>query len=225
MKIFLDSGSVDEVKKALSIGILDGVTTNPSLVAKEGRDFETVVSEIGNLFDKAGKDDECTVSAECVTETSSEMIQEAHQLVTFHKRVIVKVPMTPDGMTAVQTLSKEGIRTNVTLCFSAAQALLAAKAGATYISPFIGRIDDMNQVGMDLISEIRTIYDNYDFPTKLLAASVRLARQVVDVALLGADIVTIPYKVYEQLYQHPLTDVGLKKFLTDWNSYQAKKTK
>lgn len=221
MKLFLDTGSVEEVKKALDIGILDGVTTNPTHIAKEGRDFETVIREIGDLFDSHGKSDEATVSAEVVSTNVKEMSEEALKLAKFHKRVIVKIPMTPEGMTAVTALSKEGIRTNVTLCFSASQALLAAKAGATYISPFIGRLDDIGQVGLDLIAEIRAIYDNYEFDTQLLAASIRSERQVTEVALLGADIVTIPYAIYEQLFKHTLTDTGLERFLSDWKKFQA----
>lgn len=225
MKIFLDTGSVDEIKKALDTGVLDGVTTNPSHIAKVGGNFENTIREIGELFNMYNKPEDSTVSAEVVTLTASEMVEEAKRLAKFHPRVIVKIPMTVEGIKAVTQLSGLGIRTNVTLCFSPTQALLAAKAGATYISPFIGRLDDLNQDGLGLVAEIRTIYDNYDFKTLVLAASIRTARQVGEVALLGADIVTIPYAIYEQLYKHPLTDIGLKKFLDDWEKFQATKGK
>lgn len=225
MKIFLDTGSVDEIKKALDTGVLDGVTTNPSHIAKIGKNFESTIREIGELFNMYSKPEDSTVSAEVVTLTAAEMIEEAKRLAKFHPRVIVKIPLTVEGIKAVSQLSALGIRTNVTLCFSLSQALLAAKAGATYISPFIGRLDDLNQDGLGLIAEIRTVYDNYDFKTLILAASIRTARQVGEVALMGADIVTIPYTIYEQLYKHPLTDIGLKKFLDDWEKFQATQKK
>jgi len=225
MKIFLDTGSVEEIKKALDIGVIDGVTTNPSHIAKAGNNFEETITEIGELFNMYSKPEDNTVSAEVVTLTASEMVEEAKRLVKFHSRVIVKIPLTVDGIKAVTQLSELGIRTNVTLCFSLSQALLAAKAGATYISPFIGRLDDLNQDGLGLIAEIRTMYDNYEFKTQILAASIRTARQVGEVALMGADIVTIPYAIYEQLYKHPLTDIGLKKFLDDWEKFEETQKK
>lgn len=220
MKIFLDTGSLEEIKSAFATGILDGVTTNPTLIAKEGKDFESVIGEIGTLFDSDPYNKDGVVNAEVVSTDSAQMVAEAKRLSALHKRVVVKIPMIQSGIRAVRELSALGIRTNVTLCFSATQALLAAKAGATFVSPFIGRIDDINQRGLDLIDEMRTMYDNYGFETEILAASIRSARQVVEVALLGADVVTVPYKVFEQLFLHPLTDSGLKKFLSDWEGYQ-----
>lgn len=212
MEIFIDTANIDEIKTANDWGIIDGVTTNPSLVAKEkdkGKDFKTIVKEICEIVHG-------DISAEVVAVKYDEMLHEARTLAKIHKSVVVKIPLTPDGLKAVKTLAKEGIRSNVTLCFSANQALLAAKAGAYIISPFVGRLDDIGQDGVELVEEIRQIYDNYDFKTKILFASVRHADHVKQAALIGADIATCPFKVIEQLYRHPLTDSGLKQFLDDW---------
>ncbi|MBT4941660.1 MAG: fructose-6-phosphate aldolase [Candidatus Magasanikbacteria bacterium] len=221
MKIFIDSGSIDEIKKAAASGVIDGVTTNPSLIAKEGKDFKTVIKTIGELFDtEHSAHCECPVSAEVVSIAAKEMIVEAKKIAKIHKKVVVKIPLIPEGIKAVKELSGLGIKTNVTLCFTAAQALLAAKAGATYVSPFIGRLNDIDQRGLDLIREIKQIFTNYDIKTQILAASIRSPRQVVEIALIGADVVTIPYKVFEKLFNHPLTDKGLKQFLADWDQYK-----
>ncbi len=210
MEIFIDTANIDEIRQANDWGILDGVTTNPSLVAKEkGKDFKTIVREICEIVHG-------DVSAEVVAVKYEDILHEARILAKIHKNIVVKIPLTPDGLKAVKALAKESIRSNVTLCFSANQALLAAKAGAYIISPFVGRLDDIGQSGVELIEEIRQIYDNYDFKTKILFASVRHADHVKQAALLGADIATIPFKVLEQLYKHPLTDAGLKQFLDDW---------
>ena len=212
MEIFIDTANIDEIRQVNDWGILDGVTTNPSLVAKEkdkGKDFKTIVREICEIVDG-------DVSAEVVATKYDYILHEARALAKIHKNVVVKIPLIPDGVKAVKTLAKEGVRVNVTLCFSANQALLAAKAGAYIISPFVGRLDDIGQDGVELVEEIRQIYDNYDFKTKILFASVRHPDHVKQAALLGADIATCPFKVIEQLYRHPLTDVGLKQFLDDW---------
>ncbi len=212
MEIFIDTANIEEIKTANEWGIIDGVTTNPSLVAKEkdkGKDFKAIVKEICEIVHG-------DISAEVVAVKYDEMLHEARTLAKIHKNVVVKIPLTPDGLKAVKTLAKEGIRSNVTLCFSANQALLAAKAGAYIISPFVGRLDDIGQDGVELVEEIRQIYDNYDFKTKILFASVRHADHVKQAALIGADIATVPFKVIEQLYRHPLTDAGLKQFLDDW---------
>ena len=209
MKLFLDTASVDEIRRMWSIGILDGVTTNPTLVAKEGRKFETVLAEICALGVPS-------VSAEVVATDAPGMVAEGRRLRALHPAIYVKVPMTPAGLQATKTLAGEGTRVNMTLVFSANQALLAAKVGAAYVSPFIGRLDDQGQVGMDLIREIVTIYGNYDFPTEVLVASVRHPVHVLEAAKIGADIATMPYAVMEKLAQHPLTDLGLARFLKDW---------
>lgn len=208
MKFFLDSASLVELKKALEWGVIDGVTTNPSLIAREGVPVEEQVRRICDLIDG-------DVSAEVVSASSREMLEEGRRLAKIHKNVVVKVPMIEEGIKAVSMLSKEGIRTNVTLCFSAAQALLAAKAGASMISPFIGRIDDLGWPGMDLIRDIVTIYRNYSYKTQILAASIRGTLDVVDAAKAGAHIGTMPYKVLEQMFHHPLTEKGLAQFLED----------
>ena len=213
MKIFLDTADVDEIREAASIGILDGVTTNPSLVAKEGRDFFTVLREIVSIVHGP-------ISAEVTATDRDGMLREAHELAAIHPNIVIKVPLTLAGLQACKVLRSKDVRVNVTLCFSASQALLAAKAGATYISPFVGRLDDVSQDGMELIGQIRTIYDNYGFETEILAASIRHPLHVVQAALAGADVATIPYKVVTQLLQHPLTDVGLEKFLADWRKHQ-----
>jgi transaldolase len=208
MKFFIDTGDVGEIREAHAMGLVDGVTTNPSLVAKTGRKYKDVVVEICELINGP-------ISAEVLTTTYDEMMAEAREWHKVHKNVVVKLPLIPDGLKAVKTCAQEGIRTNVTLCFSPNQALLAAKAGASYISPFIGRLDDISETGMELIEKIVTIYNNYNYETEVLVASVRNPTHVVDAAMLGADICTIPLSVMLQLVKHPLTDVGLKKFVED----------
>jgi transaldolase len=209
MKLFLDTASVKEIREMWEVGILDGVTTNPTLVAKEGRLFEDVLHEICDLGVPS-------VSAEVVGTDTATMLAEGRHLAKLHPSIYVKVPMTPAGLTATKVLRKEGTRVNMTLVFSAAQALLAAKVGASYVSPFIGRLDDQGQDGMSLIAEIKEIYQNYGFPTEILVASIRHPMHVVDSARLGADIATMPYAVMEKLAKHPLTDLGLARFLADW---------
>jgi transaldolase len=211
MKIFLDTANVKEIREAHSWGILDGVTTNPSLVAKEGRDFVQVVKEIAQITSGP-------VSAEVVGTEAEAMVREGRELARIAKNVIIKIPMIKEGLKAIRTLSSEGIRINTTLIFSPSQALLAAKAGASYVSPFIGRLDDISHVGMDVIRDIRIIFDNYDYPCEILAASIRHPVHVVEAAKAGADVATIPYGVLEALVRHPLTDIGLQKFLKDWES-------
>lgn len=209
MKIFIDTASVKEIKEAISLGVIDGVTTNPTLMAKEGRNSQQVLKEICALVNGP-------VSAEVIALESVAMVEEARQLVKLAKNIVIKIPLTKEGLKAVKILSAEGIKTNVTLCFSAAQALLVAKAGATYVSPFIGRLDDLAQEGMDLIAQIKRIYVNYDFKTQIIVASVRNPMHVVKSAEIGADIATVPFLVIEQLIKHPLTDIGIKRFLEDY---------
>jgi transaldolase len=209
MKFFIDTANIDEIKKAKELGMVDGVTTNPSLVAKEGRDFRELLEEICSIVDGP-------VSAEVVSLKAEGMLKEARDLAGIADNIVVKVPLIEEGLKAARVLSKEGIKTNVTLCFSPVQALMAAKAGATYVSPFVGRLDDISQVGMELVDQIVTIYDNYGYETEVIVASVRNPTHVLDAALMGADIATIPYKVISQLIKHPLTDIGLEKFLADW---------
>ena len=209
MKFFIDTANIEEIKKANDLGLLDGVTTNPSLVAKEGREFRGLIEEICDLVDGP-------VSAEVVSTEKKGMIEEARDLSTIADNIVVKIPLIADGLKAVNVLSEEGIQTNVTLCFSPIQALMAAKAGASYISPFVGRLDDLSQVGMELVEQITTIYENYGYDTEIIVASVRNPLHVLDAAMMGADIATIPYKVMEQLIKHPMTDIGLEKFLSDW---------
>ena len=209
MKLFIDTADVNEIREAQAMGLLDGVTTNPSLIAKSGRRFEDVIKEICDIVDGP-------ISAETITLTAAEIMVEARHLAKLHDNIVVKIPLIAEGLKAVKTCAAEGIKTNVTLCFSANQALLAAKAGATYISPFVGRLDDVTQVGMDLIRDIRVIYDNYGFDTQILVASVRSPIHVLESALAGADVAPIPFSVIQQLVKHPLTDIGLKKFLDDW---------
>lgn len=208
MEFFIDTADVAEIKNAHELGILDGVTTNPSLVAKTGKPFKQVIREICSIV-------EGPVSAEVVAIEKDAILKEGRELAKLAKNVVVKVPLIAEGLKAVKVFSAEGIKTNVTLCFSANQALLAAKAGATYISPFVGRLDDISTDGMDLIEEIRTIYDNYDFSTKILVASIRHPIHLKQAAMTGADVATIPYSVFPQLVKHPLTDSGLEKFLAD----------
>ncbi len=209
MKFFVDTANVDEIRELVPTALVDGVTTNPSLVMKSGRDFREVVAEICGLVDGP-------VSAEVTALEAEQMIVEGKSLAAIAGNVTVKLPLTIDGLIACKALTSEGIKTNVTLCFSANQALLAAKAGATFISPFIGRLDDIGLDGMDLIREIRLIYDNYDFRTEILAASIRTVNHVKDAALAGADVATVPPGIIKSLVKHPLTDKGLEAFLSDW---------
>lgn len=208
MKIFIDSADIDEIREAAAMGVLDGCTTNPSLLAKVGRKIEVAIPEICDVVDGP-------VSAEVVATEYQAMLKEGRFLANLHKNVVVKVPITLDGLKAVKTLKKEGIRTNVTLCFSATQAMLAARAGAAFISPFLGRLDDVAQDGMNLVEQIVTIYDHYDFETEVLAASIRSPLHVVQAAMIGAHCATMPIGVIRLLLRHPLTDAGLEKFLSD----------
>lgn len=214
MKFFIDTADLDEIKEARDLGVLDGVTTNPSLCAKIGvADFEGHIAKICNLVDG-------DVSAEVVSTEYDEIVTEARHLAKIADNVVVKIPLIKDGIKAIKTVTDEGIKVNCTLCFSATQAMLAAKAGATYISPFIGRIDDISSDGMQLIEDVVNIYDNYDYETEVLAASIRHPMHVLESARLGADVATMPLSVIEQLLDHPLTDRGLEKFLSDWDSLQ-----
>jgi len=215
MKFFLDTASVKEIQEAASLGLLDGVTTNPSLVAKEGRVFREVLIEICNIVDGP-------ISAEVVSLEADAMVKEGRELAKIHKNIVVKVPLIAEGLKATKRLAAEGIRVNVTLCFSPTQALLAAKAGAWCVSPFIGRLDDISSNGMELIRQIVTIYKNYDFKTFVLVASVRHPQHVVEAALAGGHICTMPFAIFQQMVKHPLTDIGLKKFLADWDSQNKK---
>ncbi|HLF14510.1 MAG TPA: fructose-6-phosphate aldolase [Bacteroidota bacterium] len=209
MKIFIDTANLDEIRSAAAMGILDGVTTNPSLVAKEGMEFKDLLKEICAIV-------QGDISAEVIATDVAGMLKEGRDLAKIHDNIVVKVPLTGDGLRAVKTLKAEGIRTNVTLCFSPNQALLAAKAGAYIVSPFVGRLDDISEDGMELIQKILTIYWNYQFETQVLVASIRHPLHVVDSATMGAHIATMPYKVLTQLLKHPLTDIGLERFLADW---------
>jgi transaldolase len=211
MKFFLDTANIDEIKDAVSMGMVDGVTTNPSLIAKEGRVFETVIKEICEIVDGP-------ISAEVISTDAAGMIREARELAKIHKNIVVKIPMLVDGLKAVRQLTEEGIKTNVTLVFSPLQALMAAKAGATYVSPFIGRLDDLSQDGMQLVEQIVEIYNNYAYDTEIIVASVRNPLHVLESALIGADIATIPYDVLRKLASHPMTDKGLAAFLKDWEN-------
>ena len=215
MKFFLDTANVKEIQEAASWGLLDGVTTNPSLVAKEGRSFKEMLIEICNIVDGP-------ISAEVVSLEADAMVKEGKDLAKIHKNIVVKVPLIAEGLKATKRLATEGIKVNVTLCFSPTQALLAAKAGAWCVSPFIGRIDDISSNGMELIRQILTIYRNYDYKTQVLVASVRHPQHVVEAALAGGHICTMPFSIFQQMVKHPLTDSGLKKFLADWEA-QAKK--
>lgn len=215
MKFYLDTASVKEIQEAASLGLLDGVTTNPSLVAKEGRVFREVLVEICNIVDGP-------VSAEVVSIEADAMVKEGKELAKIHKNVVVKVPLIAEGLKATKRLSAEGIKVNVTLCFSPTQAILAAKAGAWCVSPFIGRLDDISSNGMELIRQILQIYRNYDFKTYVLVASVRHPQHVVEAALAGGHICTMPFAIFQQMVKHPLTDIGLKKFLADWDAQNKK---
>ena len=215
MEFFIDTGNLDEIKDSYSWGLVDGVTTNPSLVAKEGIDQKTLITSIAKIVDGP-------ISAEVISLDAKGMLDEAYELAKIHENVVIKLPMTKDGMIACHKLSNDGIKTNITLIFSANQALLAAKNGATYVSPFIGRLDDIGQTGIQLIGEIREIFDNYGFQTKILAASIRHVDHVKSCALVGADVATIPYKVLNQLFDHPLTASGITQFLADHNKANNK---
>ncbi len=218
MKFFIDTANVEEIRKAHELGVIDGVTTNPSLMAKEGRDPIKVLRDICDIVDGP-------VSAEVVGTIAADMVKEAKILSGIHSNVVIKIPMIEEGLKAVKQLSGIGIRTNVTLVFSASQALLAAKAGANYVSPFVGRLDDIGHTGMDLVGDIIDIYDNYMFETEVIVASIRNPLHVIDAARMGADIATIPYSVIIQLARHPLTESGLEKFLKDWEKVPKKKGK
>ncbi len=215
MKFFIDSANIEEIREAASLGILDGVTTNPSLVAKEGKNFRQLLDEILAIVDGP-------ISAEVVSVDKDGILREARELAAIHPNIVVKVPLIKEGLKAVRQLTDEGIRTNVTLCFSPTQALLAAKAGATYVSPFIGRLDDISIDGMDLIEQIVTIYTNYGYGTQVLAASIRHPLHVLQAALVGAHVATIPFKIIDQMFGHPLTESGLERFLDDWKKNEAK---
>lgn len=217
MKFFIDTAKLDEIKKAHELGLVDGVTTNPSLSAQAGvRDIAAFHEQIRQICEIV----QAPVSAEVLTTASADMIKEANQLARIHEHVVVKIPMTPDGLKATHVLAREGIKVNVTLIFQPLQALLAAKAGAAYVSPFIGRLDDISHTGMDLVEQIMAIFNNYGYETEVIVASVRNPLHVLQAALAGADIATIPYKVIMQLIKHPLTDIGLAKFLEDWEKVQ-----
>ena len=213
MYLFLDTANIEEIEEIAEWGVLDGVTTNPSLVGKEGKDFKTLVKEICEIVDGP-------VSAECVSEDAESMIKEGRDIATWAENVVVKCPLTEEGLKATSVLSKDGIKVNVTLCFSANQALLAARAGAYFVSPFIGRLDDINQDGCLLVEEIAELFEVQGLETHVLAASIRTPQHVQRVALAGADIATMPYKVFKQLVKHPLTDQGMEKFLADWKKSQ-----
>ncbi|MDZ7642677.1 MAG: fructose-6-phosphate aldolase [Desulfurivibrio sp.] len=209
MKFFIDTANVEEISQAVDMGMVDGVTTNPSLVARENKPFEALLKEITGLVDGP-------ISAEVISSETGGMVEEGRQLAALHPNIVVKIPMTVAGLRAVKQLAEENIRTNVTLVFSSSQALMAAKAGAAYVSPFVGRLDDISENGLDLVRDILEIYDNYGYPTEVIVASVRHPIHVVESALLGAHIATIPFKVISQLASHPLTDIGMEKFLADW---------
>jgi len=211
MKFFIDTADVKEIREAHELGLVDGVTTNPSLIAKSGRKFKEVIEEIVSIVDGP-------ISAEVISLDAPGMIKEAEELVKIHDNIVIKLPMTPEGLKATKALTEKGIKTNVTLIFTPMQALLAAKAGATYVSPFIGRLDDISQDGMGIIEDIRAIFDNYGYTSEIIVASVRNPVHVLNSALIGADIATIPFSVMMQLAKHPLTDAGIKKFLADWES-------
>jgi transaldolase len=215
MKFFIDTANVKEIREAASLGVVDGVTTNPSLIAREGRDFKQVITEICSIVDGP-------ISAEAVSLNADEMVAEGSELAKIHKNIVVKLPMTKDGLKATKVLAEQGIKVNMTLVFSPTQALLAAKVGAAYVSPFVGRLDDISHYGMDLVRQIIAIFDNYGYDTEVIVASVRNPVHVVDAALAGAHIATIPFSVIDQLVKHPLTDIGIEKFLADWKKLEKK---
>ncbi|MBW1772069.1 MAG: fructose-6-phosphate aldolase [Deltaproteobacteria bacterium] len=209
MKFFIDTANIEEIKQSHELGLLDGVTTNPSLISKENREFKGLLKEICQIVDGP-------VNAEVVSKDAPGMIEEARDLTKIADNIVVKIPLIEEGLKAVKALTAEDIKTNVTLCFSAVQALMAAKAGASYISPFVGRLDDISQRGMEIVEQTVTIYENYGYDTEVIVASIRSPLHVLDAALMGADISTVPFKVMQQLIKHPLTDIGLEKFLADW---------
>lgn len=211
MKLFIDTANIEEIKQANDLGVICGVTTNPSLIAKEGRDFKTVIKEITSIVDGP-------ISAEVISSEAQGMVDEAVELAKIDKNIVIKIPMTAEGLKATKILSSKGIKTNVTLIFSAAQALLAARAGATYVSPFLGRLDDVDSDGIYLIEDIVTIFRNYGIETEIISASIRGPMHVTNCAKAGADIATVPYKVIMQMIKHPLTDAGIEKFMKDWES-------
>ncbi|OGP68928.1 MAG: fructose-6-phosphate aldolase [Deltaproteobacteria bacterium RBG_13_47_9] len=216
MKFFIDTANPGEIRKAHEMGVIDGVTTNPSLISKENRDFKSLIEEICEIIQGL------PISLEVLSLESKGMIKEARELAEMGKNIVVKIPMTSEGLKAIKIVVSEGIKTNTTLVFSPTQALLAAKAGTTYVSPFIGRLDDISQTGMDLVEQIVTIFDNYDFESEVIVASIRHPIHVLEAALIGADVATIPYKVLEQLVKHPLTDIGIERFLEDWKKVPKK---
>lgn len=218
MKFFIDTANLDEIREVNDLGVICGVTTNPSLIAKEGRDFVEVVKEITTIVDGP-------ISAEVVASDHEGMIKEAEELAKIHKNIVVKIPMTAEGLKAVKILKQKGIKTNVTLVFSATQALLASRAGATYVSPFVGRLDDISTEGMQLVSDIKEIFDIYGITTEVIAASIRSPMHVLEAAKVGADIATVPYKVIMQMIKHPLTDIGIERFLKDWETVPKKDKK
>lgn len=215
MKFFIDTANVNEIRKAWELGVVDGVTTNPSLMAKEQREPIALLREICSIVDGP-------ISAEVIGSTTEDMVREGRELAKIHENIVIKVPMTEDGLRAVKILAEEDIQTNVTLIFSANQALLAAKAGAAYVSPFVGRLDDISHIGMDVVTDIQEIFENYSFDCEVIVASVRNPIHVLDAARIGADIATIPYSVITQLIKHPLTDIGIERFLKDWEKSQKK---
>lgn len=215
MKIFIDTANIGEIKEANSLGLVDGVTTNPSLIAKEGKGFREIIDEICAIIDGP-------ISVEAVSSDAAALIKEAREIAKIHRNIVVKIPLTWDGLKATKQLSGEGIRVNITLVFSPTQALLAAKAGAFYVSPFVGRLDDVSHYGMDLVEQILTIYDNYEFTTEVIVASIRNPLHVLDAAIMGADVATMPFSVMKQLAKHPLTDVGIERFLADWKRVPKK---
>ncbi|KKP40020.1 MAG: transaldolase, transaldolase [Candidatus Peregrinibacteria bacterium GW2011_GWF2_33_10] len=214
MNFFLDTANLNEIKKYAEMGIVDGITTNPSLIAKESVSLEKRIKEIAEVIDGP-------ISAEVIATDFENMVKEGRRNASWHKNVYVKLPMTPDGLRACKVLTAEGIYTNITLVFSLSQAVMAAKAGATLVSPFVGRLDDISENGMQLIEDIRTVFDNYDFKTKILAASIRHPMHVTEAMKIGADIATMPASVFDQLFKHPLTDIGIKKFLDDWEKVKS----
>jgi len=209
VKLFIDTANVEEIRRAGEWGLIDGVTTNPTLAAREGREFKPLVEEICGIVDGP-------ISVEAVSTVAEEIVPEAEALASWHKNIAVKIPITAEGLKATKQLAGQGVRVNMTLIFSPLQALLAAKAGARYVSPFVGRLDDISHIGMDIVGDIRSIFDNYSFETEIIVASIRNPLHVLDAALMGADIATVPFRVLEQLIHHPLTDRGIERFLADW---------
>lgn len=216
MKIFIDTANTDEIRKAYEMGVIDGVTTNPTLISKEGRPFESLIEEICGIVQGL------PISLEVIGLKAEEMIEEAKRLSRIGNNIVVKIPMTSEGLKAIRVLIPQGIKTNTTLVFSPTQALLAAKAGTTYVSPFIGRLDDISQTGMELVEQIVSIFNNYQFESEVIVSSIRHPVHVLEAALIGADVATIPYKVIEQLIRHPLTDIGIERFLADWKKVPRK---